>query len=132
MLVKKAFPKSGGNTYKSKQAKKKPYSPNIAPEAPTLTVASYHQILATLAKMPVVKYTNIYFFLSKSGSRKMPTNKRPYISAKLCISPPCKNVLVNKRHHCPSVVSGLKLAPQFNKSVALNDTKPSPAKTIIM
>src|SRR5215831_7788682 len=94
VLIKKDLAKSGGYTFVNSKATKIPYSPNIAPDAPTLTVASYHHILVTLAKIPVNKYTVKYFVRPSSGSKKMPTNKRPNIFDNMCINPPCKNVLV--------------------------------------
>lgn len=55
VLVKNVLLKSAGKTFVKSRARNKPYSPKMAPDAPTLTDASYHQRLAQLATIPVNK-----------------------------------------------------------------------------
>src|SRR5215471_178301 len=43
---------------------------------------------------------------------------------KICMAPPCRNMYVKSRHHCPVSVSGPKLEPKRCVSSPLNSSDP--------
>ena len=68
-----ALPKS---LTKSK-TRRTPYSPKIAPEAPSVTVFGWIRMLTMLAVIPVNKYAKANFLVPSIDSKNSPANRSP-------------------------------------------------------
>ena len=89
-----------------------PKRPNIEPDAP-MDIPVLNRKLNSDDTTPAIKYINMYLYFPYKDSISGPIEYKQYIFEAICKSPPCKNVQVNRRNHCPCIIAVLYFAPSI-------------------
>jgi len=87
-------------------------------DAPAEIASGVHQRLTTLPASPPKKKSTSVRQVPWNRSSDRPNSLVAYIFKARWIRPMCRNTFVTSRHHCPSLISGPKLAPHATRSPA--------------
>ena len=117
MLFSIADRTSGGTVSRLSRANpsRVPAAPKTAPEAPAEIPSGCHARLASPPATPERRYAMANPTEPTKRSAGRPSPHKTSMFMPRCTTPKCRNMQDSKRHHCPFMVRGPKLAPQSSK-----------------